>query len=202
MFTLAVDGVDLASEDVVESLVAGDLEVYPAVVAGKSILTYRVFAETSYDAVIDAVRHLLYLFPGIVVCRVEPDLVSISDIASRLGKPRESVRAWVIGSRGSGDFPIPLTVLGDNVRVWDWASVNSWLKGKNIDGYDDEHLLSREEIDELNVMLVRRFVGKSAKAFRNDLPISSSTTLTVRRTKVDTSVVAYSASTCSADAGA
>jgi hypothetical protein len=75
--------------------------------------------------------------------------------------------------------------------VWDWPSVNSWLKSEGFEGYDEEHLLTREEIDELNVMLVRSFTGQSAKAFRQDLPVSGSTVLTVRRARVDTSVVAY-----------
>lgn len=195
MFTLAVDGVDLTDEDVVEALVSGKLEVYPAVVAGKSTLTYRVLADSSYDAVIDAVTHLKSLFPSVTVCRVEMDLVSISDIAARLDRPRESVRAWVVGSRGPKDFPSPMTVIGDGVRVWDWPSVNQWLKRKGIEGYDDEHLLSREEIDELNVMLVRRFSGLGEKAFRPDRPVSASTTLTVVTTTATTpSSVTYTSS--------
>lgn len=197
MFTLAVDGVDLANEDVVEALVSGDIEVYPAVVAGKSTLTYRVSAESSYDAVIDAVTHLHSLFPSVKVCRVEMDFVSISDIASRLGRARESVRAWVVGARGPKDFPSPLTVIGDGVRVWDWSSVNQWLKREGIEGHDEEYLLSREEIDELNVMLVRRFSGLGERAFHPDRPVSQFTTLTVTKTKVARPSVTYASSSSS-----
>lgn len=191
MFSLAVEGIDLANEDVVEALVSGGHEVYPAVIAGKSTLTYRISADNGYDAVIDAVSHVRFLFPDVLVCRVELDLVSISDIANRVERPRESVRAWVLGTRGPGGFPRPLTVVGDNVRIWDWPSVNDWLRKTGIDGSDDERLLSREEIDELNVMLVRRFVGKSVQAFRQDEFVSGSTTLTVRGAKVDPSIVVH-----------
>ncbi|WP_431975534.1 hypothetical protein [Micromonospora haikouensis] len=197
MFTLAVDGVDLVDEDVVEALVSGEIEVYPAVVAGKATLTYRLSADNSYDAVIDAVTHAHSLLPHVKVCRVEVDLVSISDIAGRLGRPRESVRAWVVGSRGPKDFPTPLTVIGDGVRVWDWPSVNQWLKREGVAGHDEEHLLSREEIDELNVMLVRRFSGLHDSAFRPDRSVSRSATLTVSGAKVAAPSVTYTSSSSS-----
>ncbi len=162
MFTLAVDAVDLSSEEVVEALISGDFEVYPAVIDGKSLLTYRLFAENSYDAVLDAVGHLQSLLSDAVARRIEPDLVSVSDIASRLGRPRESIRAWVIGTRGPGGFPSALALIGGGIRVWDWPSVNEWLKQHDIDGHDQETLLSREEVDELNVML-RRHARKDSK---------------------------------------
>lgn len=181
LFTIAVEGVDLSDEAVVEALVSRDVEVYPAVLAGTSTLTYRITAESSYDAVVEAITHFHSVSPAGAVSRIELDLVSISDIASRLGRARESVRAWVVGSRGPKDFPSPMTVIGDGIRVWDWPSVNQWLKRTGVEGHDEERLLSREEIDELNVLLVRRRSGAAQKSFRLDRPVTRSTVLTVGR---------------------
>ena len=47
-------------------------------------------------------------------------------------------------------------MIGDGIRIWDWPTVNTWLQTTGTGGHDDERLSSREEIDELNVMLARR----------------------------------------------
>lgn len=50
---------------------------------------------------------------GLRVLRVEPDdLVTLSEIATRIGRTRESMRLIVAGERGSGDFPIPISQIG------------------------------------------------------------------------------------------
>jgi hypothetical protein len=46
-------------------------------------------------------------------------------------------------------------VVGDGVRAWDWPRVNAWLRRERIAGHDEEHLLTREEIDEVNAALAR-----------------------------------------------
>jgi hypothetical protein len=65
--------------------------------------------------------------PGLRVLRIEPDdLVTMSDIAERLGRTRESVRLLVAGERGPGDFPPPLSHLRTRNRLWRWSEVAAW----------------------------------------------------------------------------
>lgn len=56
--------------------------------------------------------------------RVEPDdLVTMSEIAERRGRSRESVRVLVAGRRGRGDFPAPVSHLRSRSRLWRWPEV-------------------------------------------------------------------------------
>ncbi|MGA3220011.1 MAG: hypothetical protein ABSE77_13190 [Acidimicrobiales bacterium] len=64
--------------------------------------------------------------PAAVPLRVDQDLVSVSDIARRVGRTRESVRLLVDGKRGPGRFPPPIGVVGDGTRVWPWSVVLEW----------------------------------------------------------------------------
>ena len=62
-----------------------------------------------------------------VPLRVDQDLVSVSDIARRAGRTRESVRLLVDGERGPGGFPPPLGIVGEGIRVWPWSVVLEWF---------------------------------------------------------------------------
>jgi hypothetical protein len=65
--------------------------------------------------------------PGLVVQRIEPDdLVTLSEIAQRLGRTRESVRLLVAGARGPGAFPAPISHLRTRNRLWRWSDVAAW----------------------------------------------------------------------------
>lgn len=67
--------------------------------------------------------------PGLTVTRVEPDdLVTLSEIAQRLGRSRESVRLLAAGERGPGDFPPPVSHLKARSRLWRWSEVAAWAK--------------------------------------------------------------------------
>ncbi len=66
--------------------------------------------------------------PTAVPLRVDQDLVSVSDIAQRVGRTRESVRLLVDGKRGPGRFPPPIGVVGDGIRVWPWSAALEWFQ--------------------------------------------------------------------------
>jgi predicted DNA-binding transcriptional regulator AlpA len=67
--------------------------------------------------------------PGVRVARLEPDdLVTMSEIAQRLGRSRESVRLLVSGERGPGGFPPPVSHLKARTRLWRWSEVAAWAE--------------------------------------------------------------------------
>ncbi|MGH2746552.1 MAG: helix-turn-helix transcriptional regulator [Actinomycetota bacterium] len=61
------------------------------------------------------------------VLHVEPDdLVTMADIARRLNKSREYIRQLVLGRKGPGDFPPPVSHLHSRSSLWRWSDVASW----------------------------------------------------------------------------
>jgi len=61
------------------------------------------------------------------VVRVEPDdLVTMNEIAERMGRSRESVRLLIKGARGPGGFPPPVSHLKARSRLWRWSEVAVW----------------------------------------------------------------------------
>lgn len=94
----------------------------------------------------DAVRELRVA--GFDVVGLDFDLVNTTEIADRIGRTRQTVRQYADGLLGPGGFPAPLGVPG-GVRVWDWGSVNEWLRGFDERG-DPEYRPTREFIAEFN----------------------------------------------------
>jgi hypothetical protein len=78
-------------------------------------------------AVSRLVERVTKAVPAAVPVRVGQDLVSVSDIAQRVDRTRESVRLLVEGTRGPGGFPPPVGVVGDGIRVWPWSAVLDWF---------------------------------------------------------------------------
>jgi hypothetical protein len=99
----------------------------------------------------DAVRDLRGA--GFEVTGLDFDLVNTTEIADRIGRTRQTVRQYVDGLRGPGGFPAPLGVPG-GVRVWDWGSVNEWLRGFDESG-DPEYHPTREFIAAFNASVAR-----------------------------------------------
>jgi predicted DNA-binding transcriptional regulator AlpA len=66
---------------------------------------------------------------GLRVIRVEPDdLVTMSEIAQRLGRSREGIRLLISGARGPRSFPPPCSHLKARSRLWRWSEVAAWAK--------------------------------------------------------------------------
>lgn len=77
--------------------------------------------------------------PGVRVERVEPnDYVSQVEIATRLGRSRQSVSQLVSGARGPGGFPPPAFESG-RVALWRWSAVSAWLTAAGFAPAGDEH---------------------------------------------------------------
>ena len=70
-------------------------------------------------------------------------LVSMADIAARLGRTREAVRLLVAGARGPGGFPPPVTDPRSRYRLWRWSDVRRWIAAhlkKEAAPFDDDML--------------------------------------------------------------
>lgn len=83
-------------------------------------------AQTFTQAVTSAIRDVESV-PPVRVLEIEADdLLTMADIARRLGRTRESVRLLVQGKRGKGGFPEPEFGTG-KWRFWRWSALLGWL---------------------------------------------------------------------------
>ncbi len=89
------------------------------------------------EAVRSAIRGVESV-PGLRVVRIEPDdLVTMAEIAERMGRSRESVRLLIQGARGPGGFPAPASHLKAKSRLWRWSEVSAWAN--EISSQIDSH---------------------------------------------------------------
>lgn len=143
-FTLIVDGADLQSEPFINALFeAGCDDATVGRVDGVQYVDFDREAESLGEAIISAVRDVEKV-DGVQVARVaDAGLVSMTDIATRLGRTRESVRLLVTGARGPGGFPAPVTDPRGRYRLWRWSDVTHWLTTKlGDDTLPDDHLVT------------------------------------------------------------
>jgi hypothetical protein len=88
-----------------------------------------------YREVLDAVE--FYEAAGQAPVRLDAgDWVTMSGIADRVGRSRETVRLWTVDRLGPGRFPAPLNPGGD-IRFFSWAEVLAWLHTHQL--YPVEH---------------------------------------------------------------
>jgi len=116
-------------------------------------------ADTFLDAVLDAIAELVSL--GFEPLAVEDELVSMSDIAERVGRSRQSVSMIVSGQRGVGNFPLPVA---GNVRspLWHWADVAAWFESHEGDEVVPEDRM--RTIAAINGALARRVLARDRPA--------------------------------------
>lgn len=135
IFTLVVEG-DLEDDHVLDALFeAGCDDATFGTVDGSGYADFIREAPTFEQAVHSAIRDVESA-PNLAVLRVEPDdLVTMLEIAQRLGRSRESVRLLIQGKRGPGGFPAPWSHLKARSRLWRWADVAQWARdaGQSVD---------------------------------------------------------------------
>lgn len=128
-FTLIVEGPDLQDATVADALFEAGLD--DATIGRVGSIQYLDFdreAESFVDAVFSATEGLESAVPGSRVVHLEPDdLVTMSEIAERVGRTRESVRLLISGDRGPGGFPAPATHFRSRQRMWRWQEVAVWF---------------------------------------------------------------------------
>ena len=116
-------------------------------------------------AILSAVAELERI-DGIDVVRIaDAGLVSMADIAARIGRTREGVRLLITGARGPGGFPPPVTDPRSRYRLWHWSEVALWLTrrlGEESAIVDDELLAAFNA--GLELRHYRRRLGRSGQA--------------------------------------
>jgi len=128
-FILAIDG--NVEEKVEELFEAGCDDALFGSIDGAHYADFDREAPTLGKAIFSAIADIESV-PGLQVRRVEPDdLVTMSEIAERLERTRESVRLLIAGERGSGDFPPPVSHLRSRNRLWRWSDVAAWAGEAN-----------------------------------------------------------------------
>ncbi|GAA1806103.1 hypothetical protein GCM10009682_29920 [Luedemannella flava] len=102
---------------------------------GSRIWVRRV-APSTLDAMLAAIRDL-DLAGAPPVGAVDEDLVTVDDIAARLGRSRTAVRLWATVSPGRGRFPAPAAA--GPPATYRWAEVAEWLRvwlGLTVPGHE------------------------------------------------------------------
>lgn len=133
-FTLIVEGPDLQEEAVIDALFEAGLD--DVTVGRVGTLQYVDVDRESEDfaeAVFSATEAIEQTVRDARVMHLEPDdLVTMSEIAERTGRTRESVRLLISGDRGPGGFPAPATHFRSRQRMWRWQEVAVWY-AENLD---------------------------------------------------------------------
>lgn len=125
-FTLVIDA-DLDDDAILDRLFeAGCDDATFGMSDGIGFGEFHRAAPSFRDALLSAI-HDVDVETGLRVLHVEPDdLVTMADIARRLDKSREYVRQLVLGRKGPGDFPPPVSHLQSRSSLWRWSDVASW----------------------------------------------------------------------------
>ena len=126
VFTLVLD--QEPSDEQFDALVeAGCDDAAFGVDHGLAVATFDREAPTVADAIASAV--LAVESTGLRALRVvDEDLLTLADIADRIGRTRESIRRYVTGDRGGGGFPPPANAAREGVQFYRWSEVAPWLR--------------------------------------------------------------------------
>ncbi len=129
-FTLIVDGLDLHDDDLMDRLFeAGCDDATFGAVDRVGHADFDREANSLAEAITTAIGDVESA--GLEVRRVEPDeLVTMSEIAQRTNRTRESIRLHTKGLRGDGTFPLPYCGR-ERDRLWQWAEVAAYFGDDN-----------------------------------------------------------------------
>ena len=113
---------------------------------GLILLDFCREAHTLTEALNSAIKDVRSA--GADVQSIEPDpLVSLSDIAERVGKTRAAVSLYATGQRGVGGFPPPVHRVSTSTPLYRWSSVaRHFVERGEIDPETAEQALAIEEV--------------------------------------------------------
>jgi hypothetical protein len=126
VFTLVIDREPTDEQFDAVFKTAGD-DAVPGTEHGQEIVHFNREAPAMADAIASAVRDIESV--GLVVLRVlDEDLLTLAEIADRIGQSRESVRRYAIGKRGPGGFPPPVNPGHGGTLFYRWIEVAPWVR--------------------------------------------------------------------------
>ncbi len=149
VFTLIIETVPVLTEQLEDALFeAGCDDALLSFRNGIAYLDFDRESESLEKAVLSAIIQVENTGLKLSVKRVEPsDLVTSAEIARRLKRSRQSIQQLISGSRGGGNFPLPVAGITTKTMLWSWKEVISWLieRGKISDEsiYEDAKTLKR-----------------------------------------------------------
>ncbi len=131
-FTLVVESPKSVSEQMEDALFEAGCD--DALLSFRNGIAYIEFDRRAKDleeAVISAIQQVENAGLDMRVKRVEPsDLVTSAEIARRLKRSRQSIQQLISGSRGIGDFPLPVAGVTSKTMLWSWQEVAGWFLQK------------------------------------------------------------------------
>jgi len=133
-FALIVGGVPELTREVEDALFeAGCDDATPSIRYGLLYMEFSRSSASIKDAMISAIHDVEKANIGAEVERVDTfNLVTMSDIARRIGRSRQMVYQYMTGERGPGGFPAPVCFITENKAFWAWCAVSYWLAQNNI----------------------------------------------------------------------
>lgn len=132
-------------------------EQWGAELATKNDVTMLLLTIDDTDDIIstvaDSISQITLAFPEVVAESVYRDLVSLSDIADRVGVTKEAVRKWTMLT--TTPFPHQFSTIGAGQKVWDWIDVYDWLTQVKKFDMEDEFLPTRKQVIAIDAYLAR-----------------------------------------------
>lgn len=155
-FTIIASGLDYEVENFEDRFFeAGCDDATISVQKGLTILDFNREARSFGHALKSAMADIEST--GATVTHVEPGhLVSLSDIAARVGLTRAAVSHYAQGKRGAG-FPAPVVRVTTESPLWDWVEVARWLRSQGR--LTMRELLRARIVRSTNVAIMARKVG-------------------------------------------
>lgn len=149
-FSIIASGMDPTADDYESRFYeAGCDDALVSFQNGHTILDFARVAESAEGAIGSAVTCVRAA--GATVDRIEPDpLVTLSEIASRMGLSRAAISQYAKGQRSVG-FPPPAAKVTTGNPLWRWAGVARWFRGRGK--ITSESVLEAEAVDRANAAL-------------------------------------------------
>ncbi|MCA0403917.1 MAG: DNA-binding protein [Proteobacteria bacterium] len=141
-FTLVLDGVDDRTPNLEDALFEAGCD--DALINYKNGTVYLDFDREDMSleqAIISAIKAVESTDLGARIVSVAPEhLVSLSDIAERVSMTKQAISLFVLGERGSKDFPKPILKIANKSPLWRWSAVAEWF-------YRQQKIKSHEVVD-------------------------------------------------------
>jgi hypothetical protein len=169
-FTLVLAGASKVTNEMANALYeAGCSDALVGSCDGVVTVDFDREADSFEEAVRSAIADVMRANIGVTVARVEPDdLVTMSEIARRSGRSRESIRLLVNAERGPGGFPSPLANAKQKSPLWSWREVERWMMEKLAKKPAARPGNATSESDVVSafnaVMEIRRVAGNAQRA--------------------------------------